>query len=189
MFLLLFIGVWKSSTLEPITKHSSSFIDSFILISLSLISIIFYFLFVSSFVTTSISSLTLSFSIPSDIVIISSEQLVCTSQGRRRRLVCLVLGSAGAGRGQAMGRTGICSACYAIDQDRRRRGWRRQHLAQPRSRTGRALRTAVRWPGYRPRHPSHRGPRARSAHATTTRTGIRGEQLGGQTDPGSGDSP
>ena len=115
--------------------------------------------------------------------------VVCTCQSRRRRLVCLVLGSAGAGRGQAMGRTGICSACYAIDQDRRRRGWRRQHLAQPRSRTGRALRTAVRWPGYRPRHPSHRGPRARSAHATTTRTGIRGEQLGGQTDPGSGDSP
>ena len=114
---------------------------------------------------------------------------VCTSQSRRRRLVCLVLGSAGAGRGQAMGQTGICSACHATDQDRRRRGWRRQHLAQPRSRTGRALRTAVRWPGYRPRHPSHHGPRARSAHATTTRTGIRGEQLGGQTDPGSGDSP
>ena len=111
------------------------------------------------------------------------DQKVCTSQSRRRRLVCLVLGSAGAGRGQAMGRTGICSACYAIDQDRRRRGWRRQHLAQPRSRTGRALRTAVRWPGYRPRL------RARSAHATTTRTGIRGEQLGGQIDPGSGDSP
>ena len=50
-----------------------------------------------------------------------------------------------------------------------------------------ALQSAGR--GYRPRHPSHRGPRARSAHATTTRTGIRGEQLGGQTDPGSGDSP
>ena len=99
----------------------------------------------------------------------------------------MVLGSAGAGRGQATGRTGIGSACYATEQDRRRRGWRRQHLAQPRSRTGRALRTAAHLPGHRPQHPSHRGPKARRSHAATTRTGIRGEPLGGQTDPGSGD--
>jgi hypothetical protein len=74
--------------------------------------------------------------------------------------------------------TGIGSTCYATEQDWRHRGWRRQHLAQPHSRTGQAIHAAAHRPGYRPQHPSHRGLRARGVHAAATWSLGRGAGAG-----------